>query len=224
METDSPITCPACGNKTFVAANGTILPHESSYLVPCFARGIPLHREAAAATAGTKSAGMKKVQDGFTPAKEYRVDLTYFEINGKRYSDASYTSYKTEMSEILTEVRLMASGLRKDMKLPGLVSGTWGGPILVDVPYHFNNVQTLVLPDAAKVEKIRKTFPKPEEPTRADGWYWVSINNQSQTPGQLVKGKWSVWSDSPYESILVIDDTETAAFNLRVGEPIADGR
>ena len=79
-------------------------------------------------------------------SKEYRVDLTYFEINGKRYSDASYTSYKTEMSEILTEVRL------------------------------------------------------------------------------IVKGKWSVWSDSPYESILVIDDTETAAFNLRVGEPIADGR
>jgi hypothetical protein len=176
-------------------------------------------------TRNSKSAGMKKVQDGFTPAKEYRVDLTYFEITGQRYSDASYTSYKTKMSEIIAEVRLMASGLRRDMKLPGLVSGTWDGPILVDVPYHFNNVQNLVMPDdAAEVEKIRKAFPKPEEPKRADGWYWVSLGNQSQTPAQLQKGKWSVWSDSPYGRTLIIDDTETAIHNLRVGEPIADGR
>lgn len=68
----------------------------------------------------------------------FKVYLTYFTSTGKYYGEGDFTK---EFSNIGSEQRRSCymievfdyvRGLKKERQLPGLESGTWDGPILVD--------------------------------------------------------------------------------------------
>lgn len=70
------------------------------------------------------------------------IKLTYFKESGKYYTVASYISELEYFFEIFEEVK----GLRQDGKLPGLISGTWDGYILVYSEEHPNAYPGLIVP------------------------------------------------------------------------------
>ena len=74
--------------------------------------------------------------------KQYQVKLTYFgELSGKYKYDGEYLSRCEHIFEIWSEIKLM----QRHDKLPGLQSGSWDGPILIDVPDHPSNHPRLIL-------------------------------------------------------------------------------
>jgi len=78
-----------------------------------------------------------------------KVKLTYFKSDtGKYYSDGTFECSDTlHMYEIFYLVRELAT----NRKLPGLVDGSYGWIILIDVPEHPHNHPQLVLPEEEHV-------------------------------------------------------------------------
>lgn len=73
--------------------------------------------------------------------KLYQVKLTYFNERGKYKYEGEYLSRCDHMFEIWSEIESM----QRSEKLPGLSSGSWDGPILVDVPDHSTNHPRLII-------------------------------------------------------------------------------
>lgn len=81
----------------------------------------------------------------------YRVDLTYFKLSGKYYSEGSYVSDKAEMHEIFDEVEIMIDA----GKLPGLVEGAKEFYVHAVVPCHPHDHPCLFVPAAVKFSQKR---------------------------------------------------------------------
>lgn len=71
----------------------------------------------------------------------YMVQLKYFKLSGKYYSEGHYRSYRSFMDEIFREVRQ----LKEQGKLPGLAEGAKEFIVFVTVPDHDNNHPHLIL-------------------------------------------------------------------------------
>ena len=71
----------------------------------------------------------------------YKINLIYFKSSGKYYETSSFQTNKAYMFEVFDQVK----ELKAAAKLPGLISGDWDGPILVNSDDHPNAYPGLIL-------------------------------------------------------------------------------
>jgi hypothetical protein len=71
---------------------------------------------------------------------KHLIKLTYFKRSGKYYTDGSYYSEKEWMHHIFDEV----VDMKKNLQLPGLISGDWDGIIHIYSDTHPNAYPGLI--------------------------------------------------------------------------------